>query len=338
MVTPNLVAALQRLREFGSGLGAGSPRWQQDSSSGEDEVGREEGDWHRVKRKRGYNEDEDGKEEENQHEVKRKRGYSEEEDGKEEENQPGGKQEEGCIGEADDGLLWENDSERKRADAEHLLWIDAICINQDDLDERSQQVRLMKNIYSTAGRVLVWLGEQQPLTREALQLLVPLSRLEIARPKKQFNLSLLSEEEKALGKERLQDGTLFGDVLCHPLWMVFVDLFLNCTVFTRVWTIQEVVLALEHRVFVFCGGVRLLWSRFSGIVKLVTRCKFVFDSFEGRIRPLVEKIFAGTVARGKIQAIPEGYPTFRYVIAAAISSQATDGRDRVFGILGLVDE
>ncbi|KAF2843218.1 HET-domain-containing protein, partial [Patellaria atrata CBS 101060] len=39
------------------------------------------------------------------------------------------------------------------------LWVDAICINQEDLDERAQQVALMGNIYASATRVIAWLGE-----------------------------------------------------------------------------------------------------------------------------------------------------------------------------------
>lgn len=38
------------------------------------------------------------------------------------------------------------------------LWIDAICINQDDADERSSQVQRMRDVYSLASRVVVWLG------------------------------------------------------------------------------------------------------------------------------------------------------------------------------------
>jgi hypothetical protein len=41
-----------------------------------------------------------------------------------------------------------------------LLWIDAICINQDDMAERSEQVKLMTEIYRNAKRVLIWLGEE----------------------------------------------------------------------------------------------------------------------------------------------------------------------------------
>ena len=39
------------------------------------------------------------------------------------------------------------------------LWCDQICINQDDLDERSGQVSTMRDIYSSASWVIVWLGE-----------------------------------------------------------------------------------------------------------------------------------------------------------------------------------
>ncbi|WAO93335.1 HET-domain-containing protein [Fusarium falciforme] len=41
------------------------------------------------------------------------------------------------------------------------IWIDAICINQDDLDERSAQVTVMRRIYESAKMVLVYLGETE---------------------------------------------------------------------------------------------------------------------------------------------------------------------------------
>lgn len=41
------------------------------------------------------------------------------------------------------------------------LWIDALCINQEDHAEKSIQVPLMSNIYSMAQRVIVWLGKPE---------------------------------------------------------------------------------------------------------------------------------------------------------------------------------
>lgn len=45
-------------------------------------------------------------------------------------------------------------------DDSSLLWVDTLCINQTDLQERSHQVNMMGKIYSKADRVLIWLGEE----------------------------------------------------------------------------------------------------------------------------------------------------------------------------------
>ena len=42
------------------------------------------------------------------------------------------------------------------------LWVDAVCINQQDLDERNHQVWTMDEIYRGAERVVVWLGLEGP--------------------------------------------------------------------------------------------------------------------------------------------------------------------------------
>ena len=42
-----------------------------------------------------------------------------------------------------------------------LLWVDALCINQEDNAERARQVKLMGEIYSTAQKVLVWLDPSE---------------------------------------------------------------------------------------------------------------------------------------------------------------------------------
>ncbi|EME45513.1 hypothetical protein DOTSEDRAFT_97752, partial [Dothistroma septosporum NZE10] len=39
-----------------------------------------------------------------------------------------------------------------------FLWVDNLCINQDDLDEKSQQVLLMGDIYAASRTLIVWMG------------------------------------------------------------------------------------------------------------------------------------------------------------------------------------
>ena len=51
---------------------------------------------------------------------------------------------------------------RLRADAwpsPRRLWVDVVCINQSDVEERSQQVAQMGAVYKCARRTVVWLGE-----------------------------------------------------------------------------------------------------------------------------------------------------------------------------------
>ncbi|OOF91498.1 hypothetical protein ASPCADRAFT_9426 [Aspergillus carbonarius ITEM 5010] len=49
------------------------------------------------------------------------------------------------------------------------LWVDALCINQDDLMERKEQVTLMSRIYTKATMVLVWLGIEDKSVEDAVQ-------------------------------------------------------------------------------------------------------------------------------------------------------------------------
>ncbi|PTB38098.1 hypothetical protein M441DRAFT_82310 [Trichoderma asperellum CBS 433.97] len=42
---------------------------------------------------------------------------------------------------------------------DRIIWADAICINQDDIEERNRQVQIMAKIYARASRVIVWLED-----------------------------------------------------------------------------------------------------------------------------------------------------------------------------------
>jgi hypothetical protein len=54
--------------------------------------------------------------------------------------------------------LYEALKHLRRADEPRVVWADAVCINQADLEERSAQVKRMAAIYSLAHRVVVWAG------------------------------------------------------------------------------------------------------------------------------------------------------------------------------------
>lgn len=74
--------------------------------------------------------------------------------------------EEDIDSDSDSDLDHGSDDDLKTEDksaASGFFWVDAICINQEDLEERSAQVQIMPQIYSKASCVIVWLGDDSQM-------------------------------------------------------------------------------------------------------------------------------------------------------------------------------
>jgi hypothetical protein len=132
------------------------------------------------------------------------------------------------------------------------IWIDALCINQDDTNERNAQVSVMDQIYQSASQVLVWLGpDVRDDARKVQQLMRKLARW---HDEVRFDEVL----EAQIG------GTVFTAIeVVHNAslprfgaedlldWTCFVRFFRRRWFF-RTWTVQE--LALSQEVRFFCSG------------------------------------------------------------------------------------
>ena len=128
------------------------------------------------------------------------------------------------------------------------MWIDAICINQQDVKERGEQVRRMSDIFKMAYRVVVWLGSEARY---------PTIRLAFSA------LDLLAAQV-----ECLRNGFLLALPDCsHPdwfsssidlpfddsTWQSIVHLF-DCDWFERLWVWQEIKLADNRLSIMKCGN------------------------------------------------------------------------------------
>ena len=74
------------------------------------------------------------------------------------------------MGDAREGFLisphlWNALRRIRMRNKDRLLWIDALCIDQDNLRERNHQITLMRDIYSAAIRTLIWIGDHNPSRR-----------------------------------------------------------------------------------------------------------------------------------------------------------------------------
>jgi hypothetical protein len=135
-------------------------------------------------------------------------------------------------------------------DKPRILWIDAICVNQQDLDERSQQVKRMADIYSRATRVVVWLGPERADTSLAIAFFNEITS-HIVVEWEQMIVRLNSSDDVLWQTRALERFSSDDSIL------VTVDNLLSRSWFGRLWIWREIHLATSATVF--CGTKSIPW-------------------------------------------------------------------------------
>ncbi|KAF4944209.1 hypothetical protein FGADI_12848 [Fusarium gaditjirri] len=134
------------------------------------------------------------------------------------------------------------------------LWIDALCINQDDLQERKLQVGIMDRIYGGASRVAVWLGKPSAKLELGLQVaeriacVASTASQAIVREQKYPHTHHMEEMKEAYGLDPLSFDE--ADAL--------VTLF-SCRWFGRQWVIQEI--ALPGQIDIICNEMSVPFDK-----------------------------------------------------------------------------
>jgi hypothetical protein len=164
-----------------------------------------------------------------------------------------------------------------------LVWIDAICINQQDKQDRAMQVAAMGRIYRQSLRAVLYLGEdivKQTWPRY--------------RRRKDFH-------------QLAEDSTL-SNILARKY-------------FRRIWVIQELILApsiiIPYQKADYIAG----WQTVS---RLNSAYNFKWEATE---MPWMAKICQDTLPSEDLYD----------VLDLTWGSQATDARDKFYGVLGLVE-
>ncbi|KAH7111216.1 HET domain-containing protein [Dactylonectria macrodidyma] len=205
------------------------------------------------------------------------------------------------------------------------MWIDRVCINQNDTSERGKQVQLMGSIFSKAVRTLIWLGTDYDACSAAWTLVDQI-----------FNVfSKESPQAKFVADIPFR---IYSDVSHtasglpnwnHDLWRHLTKL-LQRPWFTRVWVIQEVV--LSHGDPLILHGQQIYpWHRLGWAASWLRRSGYL------RLAQVPNQMLNVDMI-SNIRRSERPWNLDALLVATSAKSHATDQRDKVYGLLGLATE
>lgn len=205
-----------------------------------------------------------------------------------------------------------------------MLWVDALCINQSDMVERSHQVRNMRKIYQNAEIVNIWLG----LEFEGCQLGMKLAMG-------------IEEHIRGLGSitapyEWLDPmiHAMYGDKSLKPSWTALQKIHL-AGYWRRLWVIQEIVTNL--RTYVHVGPLT------THLMPLLTTGQSIVQASIVALKPTQwEQQYVASFQTGAIMQDRFAFSDKEYeghdlldLLVRYRHHRSSDPRDKVYGLIGL---
>ncbi|KAJ3481831.1 hypothetical protein NLG97_g7721 [Lecanicillium saksenae] len=197
------------------------------------------------------------------------------------------------------------------------LWADQVCINQDDIEERGQQVDLMNNVYRSARRVLVWLGHDKE--DKALDAVKMVEHLQEVFADEESHAKFRQEHSENLHQQDIARWKPFAKLAMLP-W------------FNRIWIVQEI--GTSTPATLFWGDAEISWDVLSGVVAVLNERYHHLRSRFSVMTPNIRYLHRRFVEPEGIVNQRHRRGNFVYELHRARHMLAEDPRDRVFAFLG----
>ena len=212
------------------------------------------------------------------------------------------------------------------------FWIDAICINQPDVEERNRQLAMMKWIYFRADTVVTWLGKkyskyqtpsdlqasQHPVTQDSNNPPTnpeittesggtsPLATRQATPSSEIFAVADLEQDEEDVAEKFRQERAMVTDLRSDGYW-------------DRLWIVQEIGRA--RRRMVCFGTLAMDWNAFINMVTLHN------SSCDGPLRldRLIQEKYTGSL-------------TLQKLLQDHGKASCKERRDKIYGLIGLATD
>ena len=208
----------------------------------------------------------------------------------------------------------------RRVDEKRTLWVDAICIHQDNLEERGRQVRRMAQIYSLTSRVNIWLGLEENDSSYAIDIVC--------------ELGTMADDEGILqGPVKLQDIEVDerNTILYTTRSFFAIHRLVDREWFQRLWIRQEAYLGREAAI-ILCGHASQSWLEFGTGLRAMTKNSWNIPmGWEPKYRHM---FMASLIRVVEIVSIGDA-GHIEGLLTMAREANCFDPRDRVFAILGM---
>ncbi|KAI1653373.1 heterokaryon incompatibility protein-domain-containing protein [Daldinia decipiens] len=135
-----------------------------------------------------------------------------------------------------------------------IIWNDAICIDQSNIEERSFQVFFMDEVYRWADKVIVWLGKSDEYSSLAMAYAARLDTAKLLSETGEIYTMGSTSPKKSYFFEAGEEVT----TLQHQNLGIALVKFINRPWFNRVWVQQEASLCAQTRVV--CGNQEVDWD------------------------------------------------------------------------------
>jgi hypothetical protein len=220
-------------------------------------------------------------------------------------------------------------SARMKAGEERVLWVDALCVDQQDYEEKGHQVKLMGSIYTRAARVVIWLGVEEKDAMNSLQIL-DLASKDRKRTAEMEYLSLTS-------RDRNQAPPGYPSYR-EPSWDSLIKLF-DQEWFERIWVVQEA--ALAQSAIAVLGEFQCEWDVIGDSALWFCESNMMDPIYTGRPgggeRPELVRSYIRMLAAADIQLTRHKADTLALTLICS-KFECTIPVDRIYGILGLIDD
>jgi hypothetical protein len=208
----------------------------------------------------------------------------------------------------------------RRSDQTATIWVDAVCINQDDQREKAIQVNMMSTIYSKSTHGVVWLGDYHEYGLVAEQV------------REGFELVRKVTSQKG---DIETGGVMINVEDIKPAATKALEAFMKNPWWLRIWTVQEVIFPPE--VIVQWGDQSIMWETLESVTTMLAHIHRTVDIDRNlpaifRGHRLTGPVSAILLYRHKIDPSPLNlFWRFRY-------RYATMPEDKIFGLLSFLGE